>query len=244
MAMLQGIQGANNVQEKTFGSNAYAPLPADGYVCKILNVKVDKTAGGSQFIKLRIDVAEGQYAGYFQQRFTADASSPYGQKWKGVYKIFLPKFHGDNNKYMDDIAVYKGQLNIIARANNLPEPNIEAGFDPDIFKGCIVGVLFREAYYRGNKFTESAFLRDPQDIRSGDFEIPAPRPEKVQSTAFPSPAAPFAQQHAPAAGGVFAAATQQQAAPFAQPAQQSAAAQQLGDLSDFEEVITNGDVPF
>lgn len=244
MAMLQGIQGANNVQEKTFGGSSFAPLPADGYVCKILNVKVDKTAGGSMFIKLQIDVAEGEHAGYFQQRFVADASSQYGQKWKGVYKIFLPKFNGDNEKYMNSIAVYKGQLNTIARANHLPEPNIEAGFDPDIFKGSIVGVLFREAYYRGNKFTEPAFLIDPQKIRSGEFETPSPRLEQAQGTAFQAQPAPFGQQSAPAAGGVFAAAAQQQPSPFGQPVQQPNTAQKLGDLSDFEEVITNGAVPF
>lgn len=135
MAMLQGIQGANNVQEKAFGSSSFAPLPAGGYVCRILAVGVDKTSGGKQFIKLRIDVAEGEHAGYFQKRFQADASSQYGQKWKGVYKIWLPTFSGDNDKYTNAIAMYKGQLNTISRANHLPEPNIEAGFDPDMFKG-------------------------------------------------------------------------------------------------------------
>lgn len=246
MAMLQGIQGANNVQEKEFGGNLFAPLPANGYVCKILAVKVESTSGGSQYIKLRIDVAEGEYAGYFQKRFSADASSQYGQKWKGIHKIFLPKFNGDNGKYTDDIATYKGNLNTIARANNLPEPNIEAGFDPDIFKGCTVGVLYREASYRGKKFTESAYLRDPQKIRSGDFEIPAPRLESApQSAGMPS--APFAAP-AQSAGGVFAAANQQAQPPaFQQPVPATQAAPQtpqLGDLSDFEEIVTNGDVPF
>lgn len=261
MAMLQGIQGANNVQEKTFGGSAFAPLPAGGYVCKILNVGVDKTAGGKPFIKFRIDVAEGAQAGYFQKRFNADASSPYGQKWKGVYKLFLPSFTGDNEKYTNAIAMYKGNLNTISRANHLPEPNIEAGFDPDMFKGSIIGVLFREASYQGNRFTEPAYLCDPQKIRTGDYEIPAPRvPEQAGSAfagagAFHGTGNAFAQQ----SGGVFAAASQQpQSAPYpaqqpysapqSQPRQQAAqsAPQQspLGDLSDFEEVITSGDVPF
>lgn len=255
MAMLQGIQGANNVQEKTFGGSAFAPLPAGGYVCKILNVGVDKTAGGKPFIKFRIDVAEGEQAGYFQKRFNADASSPYGQKWKGVYKLFLPSFTGDNEKYTNAIAMYKGNLNTISRANHLPEPNIEAGFDPDMFKGSIIGVLFREASYQGNRFTEPAYLCDPQKIRTGDYEIPAPRVPEQAGSAFHGTGNAFAQQ----SGGVFAAASQQpQSAPYPaqqpysapqpQPRQQAAqsAPQQspLGDLSDFEEVITSGDVPF
>lgn len=248
MAMLAGIQGANSVQEKAFGGNKFAPLPAGGYVCKVLDVEVDKTQNGATYIKLRIDVAEGEHAGYFSKRFAADASSQYGQKWKGVYKIFLPNFAGDNDKYTNDIARYKGTINAIARSNNIPEPNIEQGYDPDIFKGCTVGILFREAKYRGNKFTEPAFLCDVQKIRSGDYEIPELRFEKQTGTGF------YNAQQPAQTGSVFAAATQQQNAfaqpqqtqpqAFQQPAQNAAPQPALGDLSDFEEMINTGDVPF
>ena len=129
----------------------------------------------------------------------------------------------DNDKYMHDIAIYKGQINTIARANGKPEPNIEAGYDPDIFKGCTVGVLFREAEYNGNHFTEAAFLCDPAKIRTGDFEIPEPRkPKQTGNNVF-------------ASGGIFAAAAQQQ---------QPAAVPNIGDLSDFEEILPTGEVPF
>lgn len=222
MAMLAGIQGASGVQETTFG-NKFSKLPAGGYVCKILNVKVDKTSGGSLYIKLQIDVSEGEYAGHFQRRYLDDAGSQYGQKWKGIYKIFLPVMTCDNEKYMQSVAIYKGQVNTIARANGKPEPNIEVGYDPDIFKGCTVGVLFREAEYNGNHFTEAAFLCDPAKIRTGDFEIPEPRkPKQTGNNGF-------------ASGGIFAAAAQQQ---------QPAAVPNIGDLSDFEEIPTTGDVPF
>ena len=173
--------------------------------------------------------------------------------------------------------MYKGNLNTISRANHLAEPNIEAGFDPDMFKGSIIGVLFREAYYNGNRFTEPAFLCDPQKIRSGDYEIPEPRVPQPAGGAFAGAGTfqaagnAFAQQ----SGDVFAAASQQsQNAPqtawnapqgnmtpqpqtrpqpaqdtpqaYAAPAPAAAPQQQpqLGDLSDFEEVITSGDVPF
>lgn len=222
MAVLQGIQGAGRIEEVTFSNGKYVPLPAGGYVCKILNVKVDKTNGGKTFIKLQIDVSEGDYAGFFKRRFDADAGSQYGQKWKGTFRIFLPVFTGDNDAYVRSVGIYKGQINIIARANNLPEPNIEAGYDPDVFKGCTVGVLFRDAMYNGNKFTEAAFLIAPDKIRNGDFEIPEPRgARRADTNTFAVPAA---------GGGVFAAA---------------AAVPTPGDLSDFVEVQTNiDDVPF
>lgn len=257
MAFLQGVQGANGIQEKTYGGNSFAPLPAGGYVCRILDVKVDQTQKGNTYIKLRFDVAEGEYSGHFQKRYNADANSQYGQKWKGIYKIFLPIFNGDNDKYMNAIALYKGQINTIARSNNIQEPNIEAGYDPDIFKGCTVGILFRDAEYNCNKYTEPAFLCETQKIRSGDYEVPAPRIQSATAGAgfnIPSPN-----------GSVYAAASfsqpQQQA--FSQPAQASPFQQPapaygnnyntaptntqqpvLGDLSDFEEIISNDKVPF
>ncbi len=256
MAMLQGIQGANSVQEKTFGGSSFAPLPAGGYVCRIINVKVESTPKGAVYIKFRIDVSEGEHAGYFQRRFAADKDSQYGQKWKGVYKIFLPKNDGDNDKYMNAVARYKGQVNMLARSNGIPEPNIEMGYDPDIFKGCTIGILFREASYQGNRFTEPAFLIEPQKIRSGDFEIPEPRVPNNSASGAGAYAMP--QQMG---GSVFTAAAVQQSAfqqpqfqpqsAFQQPMGQAPAPAQTapqnaipGDLSDFEETLTTGDVPF
>ena len=141
-------------------------------------------------------------------------------------------------------------------------------------------MVFREAYYNGSRFTEPAFLCDLQKIRSGDYEIPEPRVPQPAGGAFAGAGTgnAFAQQ----SGGVFAAASQQQTAPFGQPFQQpqnapyppqhpqpqnyssqqqtrpqpaqntsqpyaapTAAPQpQLGDLSDFEEVITSDNLPF
>lgn len=222
MAVLNGIRGAGTIGEVTFGGGKFDPLPAGGYVCKILDVKVDETKGGKTFINLRIDVSEGKHAGFFKRRFDADAGSRYGQKWKGTFRIFLPVFTGDNDAYVRSVGVYKGQINTIARANNLPELNIEAGYDPDIFKSCTIGILFRDAEYKGNKFTEAAFLIAPDKIRNGDFEIPEPRSTRQATTnAFAAPAT---------GGGVFAAA---------------AVAPKPGDLSDFVDVQTNtDDIPF
>lgn len=222
MAMLGGIKGAGRIQEKTGGnSNAFAPLPAGGYVCKIMDVKVESTQSGRQYIKLRFDITEGEYAGYFQKRFNADASSQYGQKWKGIYKIFLPVMDGDAQKYENDVAIYKGKLNTIARSGGIPEPDIERGFDADVFKGCTVGILFRDSEYNGNKFTEPIFLELASNIREGKFEVPSPKIPKAAATA-----SYFPQQNN--AGGVFAAA-QNAPAP---------------NLSDFEKIVTDGDVPF
>lgn len=245
MAFLTGISGANAIQPKENGagfSNS-KQLPAGGYVCKVLEVKVDKTRGGKTYIGLRFDVSEGAYAGHFQQRFQADAGSLYGQKWKGVFKIFLPQMTGDAGDYENDIATYKGKLFTIAHANRLPEPDIEQGFDPDVFKGCTVGILFRDAMYNGNAYTEPAYLIDPQRVRTGDYETPNPRQEKPQQQnhtgygGFYQQPAQTAQQQ----GSVFTTADYQQQ--LQQPAQASspiyAAAQQQGYSQPLQQPTTS-----
>lgn len=279
MAMLQGIAGANAIPEQT-GNVSIPKLPAGGYVCRILNVGVDSTQNGSTFIKLQIDIQEGEYAAHFTKLWNASKNSQYERKWKGVYKIFLPVNHGDAEKYKKAIAFYKGQVNSITRSNGMPEMNIEAGYDPDVFKGKLVGVLFREAEYNidGKKgiFTEPAFLADAAKIRSGDFQIPEMRRLQPQATN------PFAAVTPQPAGGVWGAAqASQQPNPFRTPATQQTAAQPVqqanfaaqqpqqtfqndpqnafppqqpvqqpnpaaavGDLSDFEEILSDGDVPF
>lgn len=279
MAMLQGIAGANAIPEQT-GNVSIPKLPAGGYVCRILNVGVDSTQNGSTFIKLQIDIQEGEYAAHFTKLWNASKNSQYERKWKGVYKIFLPVNHGDAEKYKKAIAFYKGQVNSITRSNGMPEMNIEAGYDPDVFKGKLVGVLFREAEYdidgKRGTFTEPAFLIDAAKIRSGDFQIPEMRRLQPQATN------PFAAVTPQPAGGVWGAAqASQQPNPFRTPATQQTAAQPVqqanfaaqqpqqtfqndpqnafppqqpvqqpnpaaavGDLSDFEEILSDGDVPF
>lgn len=279
MAMLQGIAGANAIPEQT-GNVSIPKLPAGGYVCRILNVGVDSTQNGSTFIKLQIDIQEGEYAAHFTKLWNASKNSQYERKWKGVYKIFLPVNHGDAEKYKKAIAFYKGQVNSITRSNGMPEMNIEAGYDPDVFKGKLVGVLFREAEYdidgKRGTFTEPAFLIDAAKIRSGDFQIPEMRRLQPQATN------PFAAVTPQPTGGVWGAAqASQQPNPFRTPATQQTAAQPVqqanfaaqqpqqtfqndpqnafppqqpvqqpnpaaavGDLSDFEEILSDGDVPF
>lgn len=283
MAMLPGITGANTIPEQT-GGGAIPKLPAGGYVCRILNVGVDSTQNGSTFIKLQIDIQEGKYAAHFTKLWNASKNSQYKRKWKGVYKIFLPVNHGDAEKYKKAIAFYKGQVNSITRSNGMPELNMEAGYDPDVFKGKLVGVLFREVEYdidgKKGTFTEPAFLTDAAKIRSGDFQIPEMRRLQPQATN------PFAAATQPTGGvwgaaqaakqvfsfgaptGTPTAATQPQQAnpapsqpqqafqnfpqnafppqqPMQQPAPQpSNPAAVVGDLSDFEEILSDGDVPF
>ncbi|MDO5785979.1 MAG: hypothetical protein Q4P20_13070, partial [Eubacteriales bacterium] len=86
----------------------------------------------------------------------------------------------------------------------------------DVFKGKLVGVLFREAEYaidgKSGTFTEPAFLADAAKIRSGDFQIPEMRRLQPQANH------PFAAAAPQPTGGVWGAAqATQQAFSFGTP---------------------------
>lgn len=240
MAMLPGIAGANSIQEKT--NEVITRLPAGGYVCEILNVKVEQTKNGQMLIKLQIDIKEGEYAAFYTKLWNSQKNSQFERKWKGIYKIFLPLNNGDESKYKRSIAFYKGQVNTIARSNGMSEINIEAGYDPDIFKHKLVGVLFRDSQYdvegKQGFYTEAAFLTTVEKIRSGDFKIPEPKLLPTSNNAFQSP---NTSSNALDSGiwGAARASMQQNANSSSNTNNQN-----IGDLSDFEGIISDGDVPF
>lgn len=240
MSMLPGIAGANAIPENT-GSD-FSRLPAGGYVCEILNVKVEQTKSGQMFIKLQIDIKEGEYAAYYTKLWNSQKNSQFERKWKGMYKIFLPVNNGDESKYKRSIAFYKGQVNAIARSNGMPEINIETGYDPDIFKHKLVGVLFRDTQYdvegKQGFYTEAAFLTTVEKIRSGDFKIPEPKLLSTSNNIFQS----SNTSNNTLDNGIWGAAR----ASMQQNANSSSNTnnQNIGDLSDFEGIISDGDVPF
>lgn len=240
MSMIPGIAGANAIAENT-GSD-FSKLPAGGYVCEILNVNVDQTVNGKTVIKLQIDIKEGEYAAYYTKLWNSQKNSQFKRKWKGVYKIFLPINNGDESKYKRSIAFYKGQVNTIARSNGMPEINIEAGYDPDIFKHKLVGVLFRDSQYnvdgRQGFYTEAAFLTTVEKIRSGDFKIPEPKLLPTSNNAFQSPNTSSNALDS----GIWGAARASMQQSINTPSNTST--QNIGDLSDFEEILSDGDVPF
>ena len=66
-------------------------LPAGGYVCEIKSAKEEEFDWGSR-LALAIDVVEGEYAGFFKKDF--DGNDREDKKWRGIYRISIPKDDG------------------------------------------------------------------------------------------------------------------------------------------------------
>lgn len=151
-------------------------LPTDqAYVCKIIAAKeVDETYGDFRVHRLEIavDITEGEYANYYQNRFNADKERSEDAKWKGVVRLNIPK--GDGTE----------QDGWTIKAFNTALCNIEdsnAGYTWDNtlehLKGKAIGLVLRDKEYEFNGqtgfYSEPYKLISVKDARDQKFRKPA-----------------------------------------------------------------------
>lgn len=156
------------VYDETQVYDALEKLPVGGYVLKILGVKVESYNWG-QVLVLRVDVAEGEHAGFYQKNYEMQQDN---KKWKGTFRINLPK---DDGTEQDSWAVkrLKASMTAIEKSNE----GYAWNWDENSLKGKLVGGLFgnKEYEYNGQRgfFTDCRTLCSVEKIRSGNFTIPA-----------------------------------------------------------------------
>lgn len=143
-------------------------LPAGGYVCKIMDAKVQQ-APYADTLLLSVDVCEGEKTGFYAKNYKQQQKD--NKKWKGCIRIRLPK---DDGSEKDDFTkrVFKTAVMNIENSNK----NYHWNWDEVSIKGLVVGVLARNKEYDFNGHTgfwTELFKTVPADvIRSGEFAIP------------------------------------------------------------------------
>ena len=154
-------------------------LVPGGYICKIVGAREEKvnTQNGprSKFV-LTFDIAEGEFAGYYDAQFKRDKKqNASGAKWRGTYDTFLLTNEGATNPF------FKGLLTCIDNSNAPFVCVVNGQFNEANLKGKLVGLLFREEEYIGSndgkkhKAVKACAARSVQTIREGSFDIPEPK---------------------------------------------------------------------
>lgn len=163
------------ITDKQWGANKsakpgeFSKLPAGGYICKIVGAEFTESKAGNDMLNLNVDIAEGDFAGYFQNsvdRFKSD-------KWinDAVYRQLVL----DSSKNIS--GFFKGLLEIIEDSN----PNFTAyangGVDNNALVGKLCGFVFADEEYQkqNGDIAVRAVVRIPKnisDIRDGDFTVP------------------------------------------------------------------------
>lgn len=178
----------------TFGTSER--LPAGGYVLKILNVRYEEGQNGmSDRIQLMFDIAEGDYAGFFQKQYEAQTGED--KKWKGTMPIYVPTDDGSEKD-----GWTKKSFKTIIENFEASNPTFKWAWDENALKGLVIGGLFADTYtvIDGREVVYTSLV--PKNVRAVDvirnkkFSIPDPIKKgnatgTVTQTASPSAAPGF-----------------------------------------------------
>lgn len=172
--MIRQPSNWNEVQEFT----ERAKLPLGAYVCRVKKAAVQANEYGEQLC-IVFDIAEGEYAGFYQREFNADTRE--NKKFKGVLRVFLPKDDGSQKDEWTK-STLKGLVTAFEKSN----PGYKWNWDERSLAGRMIGIMFRneEWEYDGKTgWTVRPFRAISTDsVRSGDFTLPKDKPLKKESS--------------------------------------------------------------
>ena len=151
--------------------SASEPLPAGGYVAKILNAKVEEYSWGEVLV-ISFDIADGEYKDFFSKQYKENTRED--KKWKGNFRLTVPQ---ESNQYFDSQKrTFGNAIWAIEESNS----GYHWDWNESALKGKMVGVLFRNYEYdvdgRQGWSTEACTFVSVEDVRTGNFKHPKDKP--------------------------------------------------------------------
>lgn len=174
----------NYGRAEAMSNEGFQKLPAGGYVMGIVLAEEVTTSTNKLALRLKLDIAEGEYRGFFTKQYNQDTRQD--KKYGCYYYIMEPE---NPNCAADDPVLrrMKGAIKAIEESNH--GFNFEAtGFNERTLTGKLIGGLFRREEFvnrKGNSAwsTKCTTLISAEKIRSGDFTVPADKNLEVNQTA-------------------------------------------------------------
>lgn len=161
MKKLEGYEKAQAYSEQE-------RLPVGGYILKILDAKIQKNDWGDVII-LSFDITEGEYKDFFINNYRAQTQED--KKWKGTYRLRVPK---DDGSEQDEWKMKKFKTVMLNFEDS--NPGYRWNWEEWTLKGKLIGALFNNKEYefdgRHGFFTNCHSLVTTEKIRSGKFTIP------------------------------------------------------------------------
>lgn len=149
------------------------PLPAGGYVAKIMNAEVKEYSWGEVLV-ISFDIAEGEYKDFFATQYRENTNED--KKWKGNFRLTVPQ---EGNQYFESQKKTFGNCFACIEESN---SGYHWNWNEAELKGKIVGVLFRNKEWEmdGNTgwTTECCTFTTADDVRNGKFKMPKDKPLK------------------------------------------------------------------
>lgn len=172
-------------EEATAYTGEYTKLLKGGYVCKILDSKVEKSRNGNEMLVLHIDIDEGEFKDYFSKQYESRVKTSSADKIAKYPNsaILRTVLSGDNW-----INRFKGIITSIEKSNqgfNWKECNK----DESKLIGLKVGAIFSEEEYKNMDGTVGISvklyqLRSTEAIKNQDYKIPERKKLPAKGDAF------------------------------------------------------------
>ncbi len=151
-------------------AQASEPLPAGGYVARILNAKVEPYSWGEVLV-ISFDISEGVHKDFFARQFRE--SQYEDKKWKGNFRLTVPQ---PGHEYE---ASQKRTFGNAIWAVEDSNSGYHWDWNEAGLKGKTVGVLFRDKEWefdgRNGMTTECCGFISAEDVRKGNFKTPKPK---------------------------------------------------------------------
>lgn len=152
---------------------SYMMLPAGAYVAGIRAVKIDGAAPDQTLI-IRLDIIEGEWAGYYTKRYEAEAAragARFPAKYKGDLRLRIPHPQS-TSKYPDsDRSRFEDAMWRVEKSN----PGWHWDGNENGLVGKVVGLSVQEGTYNDSPYTFPARLETADDVRQGLVKVMKPR---------------------------------------------------------------------
>lgn len=146
-------------------------LPTGGYIIKIWDAEEVHYDWGDQLL-ISFDIAEGEFKDFYGDQYRN--SQLEDKKYKGVYRIYLPKEDGSQQDEWTTRRL-KTEMTAIEDSN----PGFHWDWDEKKLKEKKVGAVFFEKEYDFNGkrgfFTTLHSFRSVEKIKNGDYKLPDPK---------------------------------------------------------------------
>ena len=163
-------------------SQGFPMLPKGLYIAKISAVRIDGTEPDQQLV-LRMDIIEGEYAGYYSKRYQHESQNAgfhqqFQAKYKGDLRIQIPNSANGKRQHPEwDVKTFNNAIYCIEQSN----PGYKWDWDEKKLKGKTVGINVREGTYNGNVYTQIGRLEVAEDVRRGIVETMKPKKPSGQT---------------------------------------------------------------
>ena len=117
-----------NYEETQAYTGESRQLPAGLYVCQIV-MAIEEERNGSRILAVAFDIAEGEYKGFYKQRY--DANTDENKKWPAIHRQFVEDRDGSCNPF------FKGLITSIEESN----PNFKWNWEESTLKGKKFGAI-------------------------------------------------------------------------------------------------------